>query len=190
MLDRRIDAAYRRVMRGWSSDVAMREEVREAQRRFLEQRSVAVELPDNGLVRHLEAQAALLEAIDTAPRAGFEGEWGNLAGGLRISREAAGLTLWGNLVEPILFRWICEVDDLAVVSDGRLVAPPEATSAGFPGWSMRLERIGSVVRVLEVGPPGTETAPDGRALDQTPKCGRRGRFDGIYFPTKDKRRAP
>ncbi len=188
-LDVRIDAAYRRVMRAWSSDPSTREELRLLQRRFLDDRESAMTLPDDGLGRHLEAQATFLEAIDTAPRAGFEGEWGNVAGGLRISRQAGGLALWGNAVEPLRFRWICDVEDLGIVDGATFVAPPEAVSPTHPGWSMRLERVAGMVRVLEVGPPGTEIAADGRALAQTPRCGRRGRFDGTYFPTKNRLRS-
>jgi uncharacterized protein YecT (DUF1311 family) len=188
-LDLRIDAAYRRIMRAWSSDPVAREELRRVQRRFLDDRESAITVPDDGLGRHLEAQATFLEAIDTAPRAGFEGEWGNVAGGLRISREAGGLALWGNAVEPLLFRWICDVEDLGVVNGATFVAPREAISPTHPGWSMRLERVAGMVRVLEVGPPGTETTPEGRALAQTPKCGRRGSFDGTYFPTKNRLRS-
>ncbi len=185
-LDLRIDAAYRRVMRAWSADPATREELRYVQRRFLDDREAAIAEPDDGLARHLEAQAILLEAIDTAPRTGFEGEWGNVAGGLRITRDATGLVLWGNAVEPLRFRWVCDVDDRGVVAGSGFVAPPEAVAANFPGWSMRLERVAGMVRVLEVGPPGTETTSDGRALAQTPKCGRRGSFDGTYFPTRSR----
>lgn len=188
-LDVRIDAAYRRAMQGWSSDPATREELRFVQRRFLEDRETALADPNGGLARHLEAQAIFLESLDTAPRAGFEGEWSNLAGAIRISREKAGLTLWGNAVEPIRFRWICDVEDLGVESGPTFVAPPEAVTPGYPGWSIRIDRVAGVARLLEVGPPGTETAPDGRALAQTPKCGHRGRFDGVYFPTRGRLRA-
>lgn len=54
---------------------------------------------------------------------------------------------------------------------------------------VRLDRIAGLVRVFEVGPPGTETAADGHALAQTPKCGRRGRVDGICFPTTNRLRS-
>ena len=188
-LDLRIDAAYRRIMRAWSTDAATREELRAVQRRFVEDRESAMAIDGDGLGRHLEAQAIFLEAIDTEPRSGFEGEWGNVAGGVRVTRDAAGLALWGNAVEPLRFRWICDVDDRGVVAGTTFIAPPAAVSPTHPEWSIRLERVAGAVRLLEVGPPGTETAADGRALAQTPKCGHRGRFDGIYFPTKHRLRS-
>lgn len=188
-LDVRIDAAYRRLMRAFESDAEARQELRTAQRDFLERREAALDAPYDGFVRHHEAQAALLEAIDPAPRAGFEGEWSNLSGSIRIRRGDAGFAVWGSTVEPVLNRWICDVDDIGEVAGGTFVTPVGATAAGFPEWSIRIERAGVAIRVVEVGPAGTATLPDGSAAEQTPRCGRRGRFDGIYFPSTGLMRA-
>ena len=184
-LDVRIDAAYRRARQAWRADGAMVEALRNTQRDFLDDRSAALDLSSDGLALLLAARANLLEALDPRPRSGFDGEWGNLAGALRIARDPSGLTIWGGAAEPVLARWICEVDDTGTVVGTTFYAPPEAAGAiAYPEWSLRIDRIDGGLRVLEVGPPGTETAPDGRALAQTPRCGRRGRLDGHYFPTR------
>lgn len=183
-LDLRIDAAYRRAMRAWRDDPLTREALRSAQRDLLDRRDAALAEPDDGLARLLEEQATFLEAIDAAPRHGFAGEWGNLTAGIRIEPTAAGIAVWGNRVEPVRFRWVCDIDDLGVVVDAALVSPPAAATGARADWSIRLERHGAAVRVREVGPAGTETLPDGTAVEQSPRCGRGGRFDGIYFPTR------
>jgi uncharacterized protein len=184
-LDVRLDAAYRKAMRGWSADPITRDALRTAQRDFLDRREDAL-AADGGLAGLYEAQVLLLETLDTAPRAGFDGEWSNLAGALRVYRTDAGLMLYGNAVEPVRFRWVCDTDIGATVSGTTLVAPPEAGKAGFAEWSIRMERVAGTARLREVGPPGTPSAPDGTALGDRPHCGMRGRFDGVYFPTKEK----
>lgn len=182
-LDARIAVAYRRAMTAWSADPIARDLLRSAQRTFLDRRETALAAPYDALRSLHEAQVRVLESLDFTPRTGFEGGWSNLAGGIDVFRDATGLVLWGNSVEPIFFRWICDTQENAVVAGTTLITPPEAVTPGHAGWSIRIERDGAALRLHEVAPPATDASSDGGSTGQSPRCGRNGRFDGVYFPT-------
>lgn len=181
-LDAEIAVAYRRVMAAWKDDAAARDELRRLQRAFLDHRSDALAHHDDGLFHLHEAQLKFLRSIDVVPRRDFQGRWGTPHGGFEIRRDPQGWAVWGATAEPVRFRWICEIDALGRPDGADFVSPPGAGGADFPEWSLRVERHGAVVRLREVGPPGSTTLPDGSSAEQRPHCGHNGRFDGVYLP--------
>ena len=183
-LDARIAGAYRALMTAWKDQPEARDELRRAQRDFLERRADALRGPDGALGRLHQDQLALLSAIETTPRPSFEGRWGKLSGQVKIRREAAGEAIWGAAVEPVRFRWICEIDARGRSVDGVFVSPAEAGTPGFAEWSLRIERIGPLAQLREYAPPGGHVLPDGSSGEQRPYCGHNGRFDGVYFPLR------
>ncbi len=181
-LDAEIATVYRQVMAAWKDDASARDELRRLQRAFLDQRSDALAHHDEGLEHLHEAQLKYLRSIDVAPRRDFQGRWGTSHGGFQIRLDPQGWAIWGAAAEPVRFRWICEIDALGRLDGADFVSPPGAGAANFPEWSLRVERIGALVRLREFGPPGTATLPDGSAAEQRPHCGHNGRFDGVYLP--------
>lgn len=181
-LDAEIAVAYRKVMTAWKDDAVARDELRRLQRTFLDHREDALADHDDGL-RHLhEAQLKYLRSIDVAPRHDLQGRWGTSHGGFQIRHDPQGWAVWGATAEPVRFRWICEIDAHGRLDGADFVSPPGAGAADFPEWSLRVERLGAVVRLREFGPPGTARLPDGSSAEQRPHCGRNGRFDGVYLP--------
>lgn len=181
-LDAEIAAAYRRVMTAWKDDAVARDELRRLQRAFLDHRSDALAHHDDGLEHLHETQLKFLRSIDVAPRRDVQGRWGTPHGGFEIRRDPQGWAVWGATAEPVRFRWICEIDALGRLDGADFVSPPGAGAADFPEWSLRVERVGAVVRLREFGPPGSATLPDGSTAEQRPHCGHNGRFDGVYLP--------
>lgn len=181
-LDAQIAAVYRQVMAAWKDDAEARDELRRLQRAFLDHRSDALAHHDDGLIHLHEAQLKFLRSIDVAPRRDIQGRWGTPYGGFQIRHDPQGWAVWGAAAEPVRFRWICEIDALGRLDGAVFVSPPGAGAADFPEWSLRVERLGAVVRLREFGPPGSATLPDGSSAEQRPHCGHNGRFDGVYLP--------
>lgn len=183
-LDAEIAAVYRSVMAAWKDDAVARDELRRMQRAFLDRRSDALAHHDDGLHHLHEAQLKFLRSIDVAPRRDVQGRWGTPNGGFQIRHDPHGWAIWGATAEPVRFRWICEIDALGGFDGPDFVSPPGAGTPDFPEWSLRVERRGAVVRLREIGPPGTEKLPDGSSAEQRPHCGHNGRFDGVYLPQR------
>ena len=181
-LDVEIATVYRQVMTAWKDDAIARDELRRLQRAFLDHRPDALAHHDDGLEHLHEAQLKFLRSIDPTPRHDVQGRWGTPYGGFQIRRDPQGWAVWGATAEPVRFRWICEIDALGRLDGADFVSPPGAGATDFPEWSLRVERLGAVVRLTEFGPAGTTTLPDGSSAEQRPHCGHNGRFDGVYLP--------
>ncbi|WMD20704.1 hypothetical protein RAS12_29635 [Achromobacter seleniivolatilans] len=131
--------------------------------------------PRAELSERLKYRDLFLASIALTPREGFEGYWGNLAGGFSVKKQADGqLFFEGQAAHPQNGRWVCDVSGIARVKDGTLVI--DATDN--EGWTLTLKRIGA----------GVELAEAAQAKDQAgfgpPYCGLNGHLSGVYFPVR------
>lgn len=117
------------------------------------------------LVDYLELRAEMLNWINTAPPAGYEGNWRNAHGLLTISRDDKGqLTLEGNTVDQVAGSWLCHIE--GVLSEGADGQMELATDNG----PVRLERKQSFVQLTDAQPNRTQEY-----------CGLNGWMEGPFF---------
>ncbi|WP_363799695.1 lysozyme inhibitor LprI family protein [Lysobacter firmicutimachus] len=174
--DARIAGLYRQ--RRQALDATGREALARDQRYFLYVRDrVHALTTDDGGVAGLERlqrrRIEFLEAIDTSPRRGPAGRWGNLESQAQVEARDGRWQLVVSGAEPITARWLCEYDGTAIARGDRW----QADDAEYRR-RVSLRRDGALL-ALEDGPLGA----DGDR-GATPYCGANGSLDGAYLPLR------
>lgn len=129
--------------------------------------------PAEELANRLKYRDAFLASLSLKKRAGFEGDWENLAGGFSVKKQADGSLLFdGSAAHPQNGRWLCDISGIGRVQGKALVVEP----ADAEGWTLTLVRKGAGVELTE-SPPG-----GGKLGLGPPYCGLNGALSGVYFP--------
>ncbi|KGQ02242.1 hypothetical protein BBAD15_g12550 [Beauveria bassiana D1-5] len=127
------------------------------------------------LAERLADRDKFLASLELAPRKGFEGQWGNYGGQLKVMRQADGsLFAEVSAADPYNARWLCDTSGKAEVRGDTLVIHEKDA----PGWTLALRRKGMGLVAEEARPPGDKRD------DPTPSCGSGGSMDGTYFPVR------
>ncbi|WP_445657224.1 lysozyme inhibitor LprI family protein [Achromobacter sp. NCFB-sbj8-Ac1-l] len=151
------------------------------QRQFVRLRDESYEHPTDSatgaeeIAERLRDREAFLTALELAPRKGFEGNWGNFSGELKVTRLADGrLAAKVSAAAPYNASWVCEASGVGALSGDTLVLQEQDGD----GWTLVLRRVGSGLGLEEVPPPGDKSEAS------SPSCGFNGSLAGIYFPLR------
>jgi uncharacterized protein len=168
-LDGEVARAYREARARLQGDRAALLALREDQHNWLSGREWA-DMPGAGmgLFAYLTERVADLQSVD-APRTAIGGRWTNLLGVVEINGEEVS----ASTVEPTRSVWICQLEGKALRSGETLTLSTEDTE----GWTVVIQRNGSVVSVKETPPPDEPNAV-------RPYCGHNGQLAGDYLPAK------
>ncbi|WP_116522724.1 hypothetical protein [Achromobacter insuavis] len=124
------------------------------------------------LAERLADRDKFLASLELTPRNGFEGQWGNYGGQLKVVRQADGsLFAEVSAADPYNARWLCDMSGKAEARGDTLVVHEKDA----PGWTLVLRRKGAGLVAEEARPPGDKSG------DPTPSCGSGGSMDGTYF---------
>jgi uncharacterized protein len=123
-----------------------------------------------GLDQYMDARLQELAAIGS-PRQGLGGKWINLTGYVEVKENGARAMVHLVTAEPTRGVWICELEGQAVREGDALRID------GDEGWTIRVQRDGPILRVMEAPPPSDPTAI-------RPYCGHNGLLAGAYLPAK------
>lgn len=127
------------------------------------------------ITERLEARDKFLATLELTPREGFEGEWRNFGGQLKVTRQADGrLAAEASATDPYKASWTC-----ATFGDGEAQGDTltiQEKNAG--GWTLVLRRKGAGLVAEEMPPPGAKSGAS------TPNCGMNGSLGGTYFPVR------
>ncbi|WP_157838838.1 lysozyme inhibitor LprI family protein [Achromobacter sp. DH1f] len=127
------------------------------------------------IAERLGSRDKFLASLVLTPRQGFEGEWRNFGGQLKVTRQADGrLLAEASAADPYKASWVCDTYGVGEVRGDRLVI--QEKDAG--GWTLQLRRKGAGVVAEEVPPPGDKNGAS------SPNCGVNGSLGGTYFPVR------
>ena len=122
------------------------------------------------LKERLMERARFLKGVRTKPQNGFVGSWHNNTGGFDIEAKPDGsLIVSGDTVEPVMGRWVCEINASGREAGGVFEARQEG-DASF----LKLTREGASLKVETV-------FPDDASEHRVEYCGQNGSMDGSYF---------
>jgi uncharacterized protein len=123
-----------------------------------------------GLDAYMDSRLQELASIGP-PRKGLGGKWINLTGFVDVKESGVRASVHLSTAEPSRAVWVCEVEGQAVrEGDALKIDGPE-------GWTIRVQRDGPILRVMEAPPPSDPTAI-------RPYCGHNGLLAGAYLPAK------
>ncbi|WP_082979908.1 lysozyme inhibitor LprI family protein [Labrys sp. WJW] len=122
------------------------------------------------LKERLTERARFLKGIRVKPQGGFVGSWRNNAGGFDIEAKPDGsLTVSGDVVEPVMGRWVCEVSGSGRDAGGVLEVKQDGEAS-----ILKLTHEGASLKAETVFPAGATERSVGY-------CGMNGSADGSYF---------
>ncbi|WP_051356734.1 lysozyme inhibitor LprI family protein [Azorhizobium doebereinerae] len=174
-LDRRIAAAYQKVMGALDADG--KAALRADQRIFVEARDVQARTEDYDLKADLDGRARLLEGVETTPRAGFAGTWANVFGEVTVApAPGGGFKVEISTVQPHPSYPVCQLEATGALSGAVLVVGgSEAERKENDGWTVRLTRTGALLAAELERPKQADFA-------SPPFCGFRATIDGSFLP--------
>lgn len=174
-LDRRIAAAYQKVMGALDADG--KTALRADQRVFVEARDIQARTRDYDLKADLDWRARLLESVEITPRAGFAGTWANAYGEVTVApAPGGGFKVEISTVQPYPSYPVCQLEATGAVSGTALVVGgSEAERKENDGWTVRLTRTGAVLAAELERPKEADFA-------SPPFCGFRATIDGAFLP--------